>query len=64
MVLLAFYLLVMIPTQEWPVVLGSYEKEECLSVKEYLIRRGYELSSCELMTLQEDAHYIQVPYLP
>lgn len=67
MMLVAFFLFVLIPgsMQEWPEELGPYEHEECLAVKEFLDRRGYEISSCELMPLpQPDAVYLVVPALP
>ena len=65
MLLIAYFLLIMIPPQEWPMMAGPYELEECLDVKEFLDRRGYELSSCELLPLpQDDAILLHVPYLP
>ena len=62
---IAWFLCVIVSWQEWPVLLGPYEKSECLAVKEYLDRRGYEVGSCGLMPLpQEDARYEQVPFIP
>lgn len=64
--LVAWFLLVIVPGgNPWPEILGPYEYAECLAVKEYLNRRGYELSSCELMPLpQPDAVYLEVPFIP
>lgn len=63
--LVAFFLFVMIPVQEWPEELGPYTWEECFAVQEYLNRRGYDTTTCSVMPLpQPDAIYLEVPYLP
>ncbi len=64
--LVAWFLLVLVPGgNPWPEILGPYDRSECEPVKEYLDRRGYEISSCELLPLpQPDAVYLPVPYLP
>lgn len=61
----AYFLLVVVSYQEWPVMLGPYTLDDCLSVKEYMDRRGYEVSSCEWLSIpQEAAVSLQIPYLP
>lgn len=63
--LIAYFLLVMVSFQEWPMLLGPYDYQECLGVKEFLIHREYELEGCANLPLpQPDAYYLQVPYLP
>lgn len=64
MLLFAYFLFVLVSYQEWPVTLGPYTIEECFYELEFLVRRGYEVSSCEFMSIQEDAVPLQVPYLP
>ena len=63
--LIAYFLFIIVTWQEWPMTAGPYTLEECYAVKEYLDRRGYELSSCEVMSVpQEDAVKLEVPYIP
>jgi len=63
--LIAYFLLILVSWQEWPVVAGPYTIDECFAVKEFLDRRGYEVSSCEVMPHpQPDAVMLVVPYLP
>jgi hypothetical protein len=65
MLQIAFFLLIMVAEQEWPMVAGPYNIDECLTVQEFLVRRGYEVSACESMSLpQDDAVKLEVPYLP
>ena len=63
--LIGYFLLVIVVFQEWPEILGPYTQEECMTEKEFLVNRGYEVSGCELLPIpQEDAKLINVPYLP
>jgi hypothetical protein len=63
--LVAYFILIMISSQEWPMMAGPYTYEECLSVKEFLIRRDYDVSGCELLPLpQVDAVSLEIPSLP
>ena len=65
MLQIAYFLLVIVTWQEHPVMLGAYDLSECLAVKEYLDRRGYEVSSCEILSYpQEDAKKLEVPHIP
>lgn len=65
MLMFAYFLLIIITGQEWPVMAGPYSIEECFAELEFLVRRGYEVSSCEFMSVpQEDAIPLQIPYLP
>lgn len=63
--LVAYFFALMIPTQEYPVLVGPYgEWAECASVREWLDRRGYETSGCGLMPLPQEAEYLDVFELP
>ncbi len=63
--MVAWFLLVLVPWQEWPVMLGPYTVEECFWTQEYLDRRGYVESSCEVMIHpQKDAVRMEVPFIP
>lgn len=63
--LIAYFLLVIVTTQDHPKVLGPYTYEECHAVDEFLSRLQYETSGCGLLPVpQEDAEWIPVPYLP
>lgn len=63
--LMAFYFSLMVVMQEWPVLIGPYrEWSECASVREFLDRRGYETSACELMPMGQEAEHLNVIDLP
>lgn len=64
--IVAFYFSVMVPPQEWPVVIGPYETwEECASVREFLDRKGYETDSCGTMPYpQEGSQLLKVIEIP
>ena len=65
MLLFAYFLFIIVSYQEWPITAGPYTIEECFSELEFLVRRGYEVSSCEFMSVpQEDAILLLIPYLP
>lgn len=56
MMLVAYFLLVLLPDQAWPHLLGPYSDEECHATLEFLVRRNLEVSACELLPLpQPDA---------
>lgn len=56
MMLIAYFLLVILPDQSWPQLLGPYTQEECHTTLEFLVRRNVEVSGCELLPLpQPDA---------
>ena len=63
--LIAFFILVMVPPQPWPMLFGPYEEDECHAVFDFLNRRQYDLSSCTLLPLpQPDAVYVSLPFIP
>lgn len=64
--LIALYFSVLIPEQEWPLLIGPYETwPECASVREFLDHRGYETAGCTAMPYpQEDAFLLRVGDLP
>jgi hypothetical protein len=63
--LISFFLFVLVSWQQWPITLGPYTHEECLTVKEFLDRKGYDVSSCGIMSVpQEDSIKLEVPYIP
>lgn len=64
--LIALYFSVLIPEQEWPLLIGPYETwSECASVREFLDHRGYETAGCTVMSYpQEDAFLLRVGDLP
>jgi hypothetical protein len=63
--LIAYFLLVMLTTREYPELLGPYTYEECHAVDEFLSRLNYETSGCSILSVpQDDAVYLEVPYLP
>ena len=65
MLLVAFFLLIVVPWQPHPFMAGPYTISQCFDVREYLERRGYEVSGCEFMAVpQEDAVQLKVPYIP
>lgn len=62
MSLVAYFLLVIVPTQAWPLMLGPYDYEACHETLEFLLRRDYEVSRCELLPLpQVDAVAFRQP---
>lgn len=63
--LIAYFLLVILTTQEYPEILGPYTYEECHAVDEFLSRLNYETSGCSILPVpQESARHLEVPYLP
>jgi hypothetical protein len=65
MLQVAYFLFIIVTWREWPVEVGPYTLEECHSVKEFLDRRGYEVSGCEVMSVpQEDAVKLEIPHIP
>lgn len=63
--LIAYFVLVIVSTQDWPKLLGPYTYEECHAVDEFLSRMQYDTSGCTILPLpQDDALYATVPFLP
>lgn len=62
MLIVAYFLLVILPAQDWPKMLGPYTYEECHDNLEFLLRRNYDVSRCELLPLpQVDAEPFHQP---
>lgn len=58
---------VMVPEQDWPVMVGPYKDwEECNAVREFVERRGYETGRCELigLPLPDGSQELESLYLP
>lgn len=49
----AYFMLVLLPDQTWPHVLGPYSFDEHHETLEFLLRRNYDVSSCELLPLPQ-----------
>jgi len=64
--LVAFYFMCLIPSQDHPVVVGPYRTwDDCASVREFLDRRGYETGGCSVMPFpQDDSVELNVGDLP
>lgn len=63
--LVAWYLAVMVPTQDWPVVIGPFETQDaCWVVRGLLAEQNYETDDCSMMVVVEDAQPWQYPYGP
>ncbi len=53
--LVAFYFMCLVPSQEHPLVVGPYSTwDECASVREFLNARGYETGGCSVMPFPQD----------
>lgn len=65
MVLIAYFLLIMIPEQEWPNLYGPFTREECREVFEFINQHQYVSSGCVILPLpQPDAVMVTVPFIP
>ena len=66
LVIAAFYFGMLVPWQEYPILVGPYGSlDECQSVREFLDRREYETDICSIMTYpQEGSVYLEVGFLP
>lgn len=63
--LMAWYLSVMVPTQEWPIMIGPFAtQEECWVVRELLTEQNYVTDDCSVVTLIDDAQPWEYPYGP
>lgn len=63
--LVAWYLAVLVPTQEWPVMIGPFEsREHCWVVRETLEEQNYVTDGCSLMIVIPDAQPWEYPYGP
>jgi hypothetical protein len=48
-----------------PILAGPYDDwSQCASVREYLDRRGYETSDCELMSIPQQSFMLHVGDVP
>lgn len=63
--LVAFYFSLMVPHQDYPIMIGPYaDWSECASIREWLDRRGYETDSCLLMPFPQEAVQLHTLELP
>jgi hypothetical protein len=64
-VLVAIYFSVLVPGQNWPLLVGPYLTwEDCDVVRGWLDRRGYETDACASMPWPQEAVLLGVLDLP
>lgn len=64
--IIAFYFSLLVNWQDNPLVIGPYETlEECMSVREFVDRRGYETDYCSQLPYPQDGSMLlEVGFIP
>lgn len=53
--LIAWFLFLIIPTQDWPLLVGPYDFETCQHVFTYLNSLSFQVESCTILPLPQEA---------
>ena len=69
--LIAYFLILVIAGQEWPVLVGQDQRgqgfrtrEACLAVMEWLEMTGFETGGCSVMSVPQESLVLNVGELP
>ena len=61
----AYFLIVLVPGQLWPALLGPYRSHEgCMEVEERVAECELDTQGCELMSVPQDAAAIRLEDVP